>query len=70
MKIEAVLEAQENKVYTIKDIQDYLGIGKNTAYKLLKLPNFPVIKIGKKYIIPKDSFEEWISKSLNKEFFQ
>lgn len=70
MKTEAVLEVQENKVYTIKDIQDYLGIGKNNAYKLIKLPNFPVIKIGKKYIIPKDAFEEWINKNLNKEFFQ
>ena len=36
-----------------------LGIGKNNAYKLIKLPNFPVIKIGKKYIVPKDAFEEW-----------
>lgn len=70
MKTEGVLEVQENKVYTIKDIQDYLGIGKNNAYKLIKLPNFPVIKIGKKYIIPKDAFEEWINKNLNKEFFQ
>lgn len=63
-------KVQETKTYNIKDIQEYLGIGKNNAYKLIKLPNFPVIKIGKKYIVPKDAFEEWLSKNLNKEFFQ
>ena len=64
------LEVQENKVYTIKDIQNYLGIGKNHAYKLFKLQGFPVIKIGKKYIIPKDLFEEWVRKSIHKELLQ
>lgn len=64
------LEVQESKVYTIKDIQNYLGIGKNNAYKLLKLQGFPVIKIGKKYIIPKDLFEEWVRKSIHKELLQ
>lgn len=62
------LEVQDSKVYTIKDIQNYLGIGKNNAYKLLKTPSFPVIKIGKKYVIPKDLFEEWVRKSIQKEF--
>ena len=54
-------------VYTIKDIQRILGIGKNNAYKLLKLPTFPVIKIGKRYIIPKNEFDTWVHNSIHKK---
>ncbi len=60
----------EKVVYNIKDVQQILGLGKNNVYKLLKLPTFPVIKIGKRYLIPKKEFEEWISKSLRKELLQ
>lgn len=55
---------------TIKDVQNRLGICKNNAYKLIKLPNFPVIKIGRKYLIPQTEFENWIQKSLHKELLQ
>lgn len=57
-------------VYTIKEVQEVLGLGKNNVYKLLKLPTFPVIKIGKRYLIPKKELEEWVSKSVRKELLQ
>lgn len=59
---------QDNEIimYSVKDIQRILHLGKNNVYKLIQLPNFPVIQIGKKYIIPKKEFEQWISNSLNK----
>ena len=60
----------DKMTYTIKDIQTCLGIGKNNAYKLIRLPNFPVIKIGKRYIIPRKEFEIWLSNSVNKELLQ
>lgn len=53
-------------MYGVKDVQRILHLGKNNVYKLIQLPNFPVIQIGKKYIIPKKEFEQWISNSLNK----
>ena len=55
---------------TIKDVQNRLGICKNNAYKLIKLPNFPTIKIGRKYLIPEDEFETWIKNSINKKLLQ
>lgn len=62
---------EDNKiVYTIKEVQEILGLGKNNVYKLLKLPTFPVIKIGKRYLIPKKELEEWVSKSVRKELLQ
>ena len=43
-----------DKMLTIKDIQDNLGIGKNNAYRLIQSPNFPKIKIGRKYHTPEN----------------
>lgn len=45
---------------TCKDIQEQLGISRNTAYKLIRLPGFPKIKVGHSYRIPKDKFEAYI----------
>ena len=55
---------------TIKDIQNNLGIGKNNAYRLIKSPGFPTIKIGRKYLVPEDEFETWVQNSLHKKLLQ
>ena len=65
------LEVQVNneiEMYDIKDVQRILKIGRNNVYKLLKLPTFPVIKIGNKYIIPRAEFEQWVHKSIHKKY--
>jgi hypothetical protein len=48
-------------VYTPSDIQILLKIGRNATYKLLKTQQFPVIHIGKKIVIPKTPFENWVN---------
>ena len=42
-------------VLTIVDLQDILSIGRNTAYTLLKDGIIPTLRVGKKWIIPKDA---------------
>lgn len=44
-------------------MKEYLGISDKTLYKLLKIDGFPQFRLGKDYYIPKDDFENWISKS-------
>ena len=53
-------------LYTIKDVQEILGIGRDSVYKLVKLPTFPVFRIGKKHLIPKKEFEQWVKNSIHK----
>ena len=62
----ALQETNDIIIYEIKDIQRILKIGRNSAYELIKLPTFPTIRIGKKYLIPKIQFEEWVKNSLHK----
>ena len=47
---------------TIKELQDVLEIGKNTAYNLVKRKDFPSVKIGREYKIFADDLNDWIRK--------
>ena len=50
----------EKKCYTLKEIQDILRISRPTAYKLLKRNEFKWVLIARKYLIVKESFDNWI----------
>ena len=40
-------------VLTPEDVMEFLSIGRNTVYNILKTGELPSIKIGKQYRIPK-----------------
>lgn len=46
--------------YTVTEIKKILTIGTSKCYNLVKSDGFPSIKIGNKYLVPKDEFEKWV----------
>lgn len=65
----SVIESLENekKVYDVEDIQKLLGIGRSKAYAYLdevyeKQEPFRVIKIGKLFRVPRQSFDNWLDR--------
>ena len=48
-------------IVTISDIMTMLNIGKSTAYSLLQAGKIHHIKIGRKYIIPKQSVIDFVA---------
>lgn len=48
------------RCYKVKEIKEMLGIGKNQTYELIKSKRFPVLKIGKDYLIPMEGFDRWL----------
>lgn len=54
---------QEKIVYTVAEVQKLLGIGKNQAYALVNSGAFPVKTVGKKMIISKVGFQNWLNSS-------
>lgn len=48
-------------ILDINDLKRLLAIGTNKAYDLVKQKGFPAIKIGKKYIIPKEQLKIWLA---------
>ncbi|MFB5194263.1 helix-turn-helix domain-containing protein [Neobacillus sp. KR4-4] len=51
--------AELPEVLEVKDIQDFLGIGRSQAYQLVKSNSFHVVTVGRRILIPKDSFKNW-----------
>lgn len=52
-------------ILRIDEIQSMLQIGRNSAYNLLKQGLIKSIKIGKKYIIPKQSVIDFVESACN-----
>lgn len=52
----------EKRCYTVKEIQDVLGISRPTVYEHLKKNEFRWIQTGTKYRISKKSFHGWLDK--------
>ena len=51
----------EKRCYSVKEVQEILGVGRATVYKLLKKNEFSCILIAGKYLILKDSFDRWLN---------
>lgn len=49
-----------DELITVEEMQQLLGIGKNTAYQLLKENKIKCFRIGRIWKIPKKSIEEFI----------
>ena len=47
-------------IMTVADLCEALGIGKNTAYKLLKSGEIKSVRIGRIYKIPQQCVEKYI----------
>ena len=58
----------ENANLTVKEMAKYLRIGISNAYRLIKEPGFPSVRIlNDRYIIPKDRLDQWIEERVGKE---
>ena len=51
-------EMPERRTYTVDDIAQILGIGRTSAYILVKEGHFKIVRIGNAIRISKRSFDE------------
>lgn len=58
-------KTDEKRVYTVQEIQNILGIGRNAAYRLVNSGVFKTVRIGDSIRISKVSFEKWFAHSDN-----
>ena len=47
-------------IITADEVAAILGISRCQAYGLMRNPTFPSIPVGKRKIIPRDKFIEWM----------
>ena len=54
---------------TIDEAAEMTGIGRNTMRKLVDWGKLPVLKVGRKTIIRRDTLENFMTRSIREETF-
>lgn len=55
----------EKLVYTVTETAKLLNIGMNKAYELIQQNEIPNVRVGRKFLIPKEALEKWLTNSLS-----
>ena len=50
----------EKATFTVHELAEYINIGLNNAYKLVRDGEIHSVKIGKQFRIPKICVDEWL----------
>ena len=53
-------ELPDKRTYTVEEIARILGIGRTSAYILVKEGHFKIVRIGNAIRISKKSFDAWL----------
>ena len=53
-------------VLTADQLAQALGISRAGAYQLMHSKGFPTLRIGKRMLVPKDKFLEWLDSKAEK----
>lgn len=54
----------EKMVLTVEETREMLGIARPTVYQLVHRKDFPVIRIGRRILVPKKQLEDWIDRQI------
>ena len=42
-----------------------LGVSPSSSYELMHEPNFPILKIGNRMVVPKEKFIQWVEQNTS-----
>lgn len=62
MSSEQIRNTPERRTYMVEEVADILGIGRSSAYNLVKEGHFKTVRIGTSIRVSKKSFDEWLDK--------
>lgn len=54
----------EKLTMTVDEMAQVVGISKPKAYELVHQEGFPVVRIGRRMVIPKEGLSEWLKKQM------
>ena len=52
---------------SVPQVADVFGIGRASAYELVRSEGFPILTIGTRIVIPKDKFIRWIEEKVSEK---
>lgn len=56
----------QKKTMSVKEFSNAYSIGENKSYEIVNMPNFPMIRCGKKIIIISSKVDEWLESQIGK----
>ncbi|MBQ7129883.1 MAG: helix-turn-helix domain-containing protein [Oscillospiraceae bacterium] len=59
-------QSRNNGMITIREIAEYLRISLPSAYNLIERKAFPYLKVGCRYVVPRDTFLLWVDQNTVK----
>ena len=54
-------EVENRLCYTVQEMAQVLGIGKNKAYELVNRQDFPSVRLDGRIIIPVEALNRWLN---------
>jgi len=58
------IKKEFNQVMDIKELSDYLGIGKSKIYSLIRQKKIPASRIGRQYRFSKEVVDSWLKERI------
>lgn len=55
-----IMFEKNNNLITVKEMQELLGIGRNTAYDLIHQNKIKCFRLGKSWKIPRQALEDYV----------
>ena len=52
--------ADRDLCYNVADLCDLLRVSRPTAYSLVHREGFPVVRVGRRFLIPRVGLERWL----------
>jgi excisionase family DNA binding protein len=56
----------ETLTYSVEDVAKLLGIARNNAYERVRAGDIPSIRMGRRYLIPRERFHAWLNGTTGK----
>jgi excisionase family DNA binding protein len=51
----------DRMTYTVDEVADMLGLARGTAYARVQDGSIPAVRMGRRWVIPKASFNSWLN---------
>ena len=58
----------ERQTVTVEEAAQFLGISRSTAYEAVRRGELPVIRIGRRYVVPRQALERMLSEAWEQRY--
>lgn len=61
--------SQNSQVMSVPEAAAQLGISQSKMYEIVRIEGFPCIRIGRRVLVNRKKFEEWIDEMTEKGWY-